>query len=317
MIDRIKNKLIWEGLYKPKYQKGKKCILMYHGIDQVENRLFNDRFFSADNFEEHLKFYKKNYHVISLTDFFEHKNLDKDKVNVAITFDDGYLNNLKFALPLCEEYSTPATFFITGINNNNDAIIWADLVDICSHYISVNEVHFDNQKFSKNSQGKFPGLKEYIKTTRLVGTSSLNELKDELLSLSKINLNDKKFHDYWELLSPENIRSISKSKFVKVGSHGFHHNNLGEIDIDFAIDEIVKSKVYLESLTQYEVDSIGYPDGSYSQKLLDEAKSIGYRYQCAVDYRFLGDEFLPHLNNRLGLYPPCTKHYINYKIQTF
>ena len=54
MIDRIKNKLIWEGLYKPKYQKGKKCILMYHGIDQVENRLFNDRFFSADNFEEHL-----------------------------------------------------------------------------------------------------------------------------------------------------------------------------------------------------------------------------------------------------------------------
>jgi hypothetical protein len=59
MIDRIKNKLIWEGLYKPKYQKGKKCILMYHGIDQVENRLFNDRFFSADNFEEHLKFYKK------------------------------------------------------------------------------------------------------------------------------------------------------------------------------------------------------------------------------------------------------------------
>ena len=83
------------------------------------------------------------------------------------------------------------------------------------------------------------------------------------------------------------------------------------------MDEIVKSKEYLESLTQYEVDSIAYPDGSYSQRLLDEAISIGYRYQCAVDYRFLEDESLPHLHNRLGLYPPCTEHYINYKIQAF
>lgn len=118
-------------------------------------------------------------------------------------------------------------------------------------------------------------------------------------------------------MSPEEISRIGKSKFIEVGSHGFYHNNLGNIDLNYAIEEITRSKQYLESLIQKEITSIGYPDGSYSPSLVKEALKLGYKYQCAVDYRFENDEHIPYLCNRLGLYPTSSIHSINYQIQKF
>jgi peptidoglycan/xylan/chitin deacetylase (PgdA/CDA1 family) len=317
MINRIKNKLISEGVIRPKNQKGRKCIIMYHGIDKFEDMSFNRRFFSENNFEKQLKYYKKNYNVISLSDYFEDLNLRTDRVNIAITFDDGYMNNLKYALPLLEKYSLYATFFITGLNNNNQNILWADLVEICSYYMTANEISFDNQKFKRNSLGKFSELMNYIKLNPIADKPLFEELKDELIKLSKIDLNKTDLLDYWELLSPDSIKLIGNSKYVKVGSHGFYHNNLGNIDINDACEEITKSKAYLESLTQYEINSIGYPDGSYSNLLATEALEIGYKYQCAVDYRFKKNEDLSYLSNRIGLYPSSTIYSINQIIQNF
>jgi len=317
MIRRIKNKLISEGVIRVKHQKGRKCIIMYHGIDKSEDMSFNRRFFSINNFKKHLKYYKKNYNVITLSDYFEDLNLRTDKVNIAITFDDGYMNNLKYALPLLEKYSLHSTFFITGLNNNNQNILWADLVEICAHYMTANEITFDNQKFKKNSTGKFSELMEYIKLNPIADKPLFVELRDELTRLSKIDLNKTDLLDYWELLSPDSIKLIGKSKYVKVGSHGFYHNNLGNIEINQACDEITKSKAYLESLTQYEINSIGYPDGSYTNHLAKEALEIGYKYQCVVDYKYEKNEDLHYLSNRIGLYPTSTIHFINQQIQIF
>ena len=316
MIKRIEDKLIWEGILKPKYQKGKKSIVMYHGVDKIENRSFNARFFSARNFEKHLKYYKKYFNVVSLADYFDNRNLDESKVNIAITFDDGYANNLKYAVPLLEKYAIPATFFITGLNTKED-ILWADLVDICSCYISTKEVCFNNHQFSQDDQGKFPALKDYIKKNRFMGTDHFEELKNELLSLSKVNFSDAELVDYWKLLSPEEIKTMSNSSFVNIGSHGFYHNNLGNIELSYARDEILRSKEYLESLTQYEICSIGYPDGNYSKELREEALNLGFKNQCAVDYQFEEDKTLTYIENRIGLYPISTTHYINYQIQKF
>ena len=317
MIKRVKSKLLWEGIIKPKHQKGKKCILMYHGVDLHENRKYNGRFFSLKNFEAQINYFKKNYNVIPLTDFFENKNLDNNKLNIAITFDDGYLNNLKYALPILEKYEIHATFFITGLNNNNEEILWADLVDICTPYIPSINISFNGRIFKKNEKGKFNDLKNYIKSNRFIGTPLFNELKHVLLSKSNINLHKKELIDYWQLLNPNQIRLMSKSKFATIGSHGFYHNNLGNIELSEALNELIKSKNFLENLTQYEINSIGFPDGSYTSELIKEAYSIGYKYQCTVSYNTDFDKSIEYLENRLGLYPITSVPYINYQIQTF
>lgn len=149
MKDRIINKLISYGLVKHKESAGGKCVIMYHGIDTSENLAYNSRFFSANNLEKHLFFYKKHYNVISLSDFFEDKNLSDNCLNVAITFDDGYLNNYKYAYPLFEEHLVPATFFITGLDSKKEDILWADLLDICISNIEDSNIVFDGKKFER------------------------------------------------------------------------------------------------------------------------------------------------------------------------
>ena len=151
MINRIKNKLYREGIIKPKSQKGSKCILMYHGIDKYENMDYNARFFSEKNFKNQLIYFKKNYNIVSLDDYFKNKNLSSNKLNIAITFDDGYKNNFKYALPILEKLKVPAIFYITGLNNTNDKIIWADLIDIATPFIK-GEITFQGKIFNKNNE---------------------------------------------------------------------------------------------------------------------------------------------------------------------
>ena len=79
-------------------------ILAFHDIP--DNALLK--------FRAKLQFIKKKFNVISLNDYFDGKNLSYRKINVAITFDDGYKTWIKNALPTLKELDIPATFFISS-----------------------------------------------------------------------------------------------------------------------------------------------------------------------------------------------------------
>lgn len=87
-------------------------ILCYHSVNDTTNIESNP--ISIDNFESHLRFLKDNYNVIRVVDLIEALN-DKVKLPekaVAITFDDGYVDNFENAFPLLQKYALPATFFV-------------------------------------------------------------------------------------------------------------------------------------------------------------------------------------------------------------
>uniref|UniRef100_UPI00232FEA3E polysaccharide deacetylase family protein n=1 Tax=Acinetobacter baumannii TaxID=470 RepID=UPI00232FEA3E len=129
LVGNLKSKIIESAVFKQplfglvhdKYFK-KDLILMYHGISKDSYNIFNTRHSGVNDFESHLKILKNNFHVISLSDFFESKFI-KGKKNIAITFDDGYLNNFTNAIPLLQKYNLPATIFVTGINNTAQNIL--------------------------------------------------------------------------------------------------------------------------------------------------------------------------------------------------
>ncbi|MBT4495545.1 polysaccharide deacetylase family protein [bacterium] len=62
-------------------------------------------------FEEKVKYLKSKYNIISIDDF-KSNNLDKKKLNILFTFDDGYCNWLEYILPVLDKYSIKALFFI-------------------------------------------------------------------------------------------------------------------------------------------------------------------------------------------------------------
>jgi|TARA_B110000459_G_scaffold113358_1_gene125412 peptidoglycan/xylan/chitin deacetylase (PgdA/CDA1 family) len=73
---------------------------------------------SEEMFEKHLRYFvKNNWKFIKMSDL--NKYADDEKV-VAITFDDGYLDNYKTAFPLLKKYNACATLFLVIDRHDND-----------------------------------------------------------------------------------------------------------------------------------------------------------------------------------------------------
>ena len=284
-------------------------ILTYHGVDLFEDKRFNMRFFSNKTLEKHFYYLKKYTNVISIQDYFDQK-WDKNKLNVALTFDDGYRNNYLYLKPLAEKYQLPVSIYITGLNNTPYKFLWADFADLVLYFTKRKSFVLGNDEFRKIAGGNF--LNEKGLTLKLKIKEVGNwQYKVEFFKLFESEFNEiqkkSELLDYWQIMSDQEIRECSKSQFINIGSHGFLHNNLNNIPLEFAKKEIGDSKNYLENITQKEIREIAYPDGGYTKVLskccFDEFQM---KYQLACSFLFENDCDEPFLRSRLDLYPVDT-----------
>lgn len=279
------------------------AILCYHGLTIEGSKKLNMRHYSVKSIEEHFKMFKKYFNVISVQDYFQRK-FDDSKFNIAITFDDGYRNNLRYLFPLVEKFKLPVSIYCTGVIELGYDYLWADFVDIVSYYSEKLEIEINNVYFKKvkNKYINIEGLRlqDYIKRE---GDFSLKKkvftIFDDFPNIIKENQID----EYWQLMSENEIRKISKSNLITVGSHGYFHNNLANISSNEVKWELNASKEYLEKLTQKEVKEIAYPDGSYSPEIINLAEENGFLYQLVLDYNIKLDKLDNRIENRKGMYP--------------
>jgi peptidoglycan/xylan/chitin deacetylase (PgdA/CDA1 family) len=68
---------------------------------------------SLRNFRTQIEYLKKATNIVSLDDFFAGR-LSSTKINVALTFDDGYQSWVEGVAPILRELSVSATFFISS-----------------------------------------------------------------------------------------------------------------------------------------------------------------------------------------------------------
>lgn len=321
-IDTI-NKLLVNHRIKSGYyaKKGNNSfiIIMYHGIDLHNSTRFNERFFSRDNFEEQIVLLKKHCNILTHTNFMNNE-FSKDKTNVAITFDDGYLNNLTYALPILDKYDAHAYYFITGVGSLHHKVLWADAIDIVSRYTKEKskimlagvEFEFYGNEFTNRDSGL--NVKKFIKEHKAPGYELKEQFVSQLLSIYDFT-KAADLKDYWQLMNDEEIHKTSLSKNITIGSHGFYHNNLGSLSNTDAVEEVKKSKAYLEGIIQKEVTTIGFPDGSYTPQLNESLLPLGFTKQFLVDYKFSDAGNKDYVYDRFGLYPYMgNEHQLLHKI---
>ncbi len=123
-------------------------ILMYHSIDYTldkQNRLV----VFPEIFEKQMKYlHDHGYNVVPLDKAVSYIVSAKHPPpkTVALTIDDGYENNYKYAYPILKKYHIPATIFviINKIGNDKDFMNWNEIkemsdsgiIDIESHTVS-------------------------------------------------------------------------------------------------------------------------------------------------------------------------------------
>ena len=105
--------------WAPSINKNETRIMMYHMIsDQRANSKKSGLRVSPNMFEKHLEYFSNNgWTFIKMSEIEEYDNCEKV---VAITFDDGYLDNYTQAYPLLKKYNACATLYLVVDRHNND-----------------------------------------------------------------------------------------------------------------------------------------------------------------------------------------------------
>jgi len=117
-------------------------ILLYHAIDPGRKRW--ERYAVArEEFEEQLKFLcKNNFATYTLEIFFKDGRRNREdqegKKGIVLTFDDGYLSDYTFCVPILLRFGFKAVFFVTtGRIGTPGYLNWEQLKEMTGKGMSV------------------------------------------------------------------------------------------------------------------------------------------------------------------------------------
>lgn len=91
-------------------RRGELKVLLYHNVERGTPRFSNG--IAADEFGRHLAFLRRTCNVVTMDQRGGMAGLREDRVNVLLTFDDGFVNNHDVALPILLEHGLSASFFL-------------------------------------------------------------------------------------------------------------------------------------------------------------------------------------------------------------
>jgi peptidoglycan/xylan/chitin deacetylase (PgdA/CDA1 family) len=128
-------------------------ILVYHTINNAAGQVDCPEMISPERFEQQLKWLARRKRVISLM---ETLTLSQKQNIAAITFDDGYRDNLTVALPILEKYSLPMTLFVVaGFLGRESYLSETELREMSRHpLVTIGSHGLWHQHFTRLAEGE-------------------------------------------------------------------------------------------------------------------------------------------------------------------
>ncbi|MFN8697877.1 MAG: polysaccharide deacetylase family protein [Flavobacteriales bacterium] len=287
------------GLY-PAREAGD-LIIMYHNVFPHSLPGLNVRNIGQREFSEELQYLKKRFSVVPLAELFETKARTR---RVAITFDDGLLNNMKYAQRTLEQFRLPATFFACTAYLRGRSILWPDHLAMTG-FRTGKPIEWEGETYLHRRGNRYIS-KAGKKLTHVLMKASYADIErfmDSCEEQTGYKPTDDTRHEYrWRVMRAEELRIMSESALVEIGSHGVTHANFRHLSDDEARAELADSKSYIESAIGRPVASIAWPYGLYTRRSLDLAEQCGYTRQLAVDYQHDEDNADQRIRSRVGLY---------------
>lgn len=268
--------------------KGEVRVLCFHGVCEDHQTFINGRFIKKTQLEELLVACLDHFEIISLQQYIDGE-ICTTKLNVLLTFDDGYENNATILFPILKELNIPATLFITA----EEKAIWADLFDIAI----VNGVSF------KSIKEKFPEIKGMssngIKSWLIQQPKETVEIaRDQLFDLML------PFHDdyklFWKLLPTPDLEVLAKDPLLSIANHSSTHVNYAVMSSDEVKEDFEKNKSFISKIGSPFSSVFAYPFGAYS----DETISVLSSLDCSVQFGIDGSKDIPKgISDRLVINP--------------
>jgi peptidoglycan/xylan/chitin deacetylase (PgdA/CDA1 family)/2-polyprenyl-3-methyl-5-hydroxy-6-metoxy-1,4-benzoquinol methylase len=241
-------------------------ILLYHRVadDPIDSQLLT---VSPENFEAHLKELAENYRVLPLHQLLEEACKNQLEPNtLAITFDDGYLDNLNNAVPLLEKYGLHATIFVVSGMVGSQSEFWWDALErifLTGHPLPSLLNIQDSQGILEwdltTAQNRLKAYDELCEMLRALPSAKIDEIVNQLLNWAGLTRIGRSTH---QIVDAQQLKLLASSASIEIGSHSITHTRLSSLSPQEQQYEIAKSKQQIESIIEKPVRLFSYPYGS-------------------------------------------------------
>ena len=253
-------------------------VLMYHRIvrderDSSEMGLLGGAI-TLSAFERQLDFLERHYRVVPLVDLLQRR--DAAAGCVALTFDDGYADNLWHAAPALSARGMCATLFATVDFLNTEGGLWWERLARWMEAKGPETFHLDDKSFvfDGSYKNQYRRVRDWL--------SELPEARRSSL------LRDAPVHPDDRFLTTNELRSWF-AQGMSVGAHTLSHPRLAELGRTEQRRELDKKP--LETVLDQPVEMLAYPFGGrddFNAISLEEAQAAGYCAAFAATSGYVG-----------------------------
>jgi peptidoglycan/xylan/chitin deacetylase (PgdA/CDA1 family) len=272
---------------------------MYHRIadDPVDHWGLS---VSPVRFGEHLDVLRSTRHPLPLAEFVRHLVAGTLPPNaVALTFDDGYVDNLLAGKPRLAAADVPATVFLTtGFVDRSGGFWWDELARriLLENGPRTFELVVRGEAIRFNI-GNAPPLRESgsLESGRVTqrreaimaiwrAIRRLDDAERELVMAQLRSIFAGGNYRGWldRAMTGAEVRALVKDGLVTIGAHTVTHPALANLDAIACNREIAESKLACEALIGAPVASFAYPYGDFDAKAREAVKTAGFAFACSV-----------------------------------
>lgn len=300
VLRKVRNRFVPGGL-----------ILMYHRITDTLPDPWRCCV-SPQHFAEQLELIRREFHPVPFSRFPAIRGSEKfsptGRRPIAVTFDDGYADNLHTALPLLQRYEIPATVFITTENISRQGEFWSDEMErillqpgrLPQHLqLSIAGRPFEwdlkqhaeysetacranlhwNALSSVNPTQRHSLFRELYPLLQPLTDPMRDEFLHQLRELAGIKSERRETHRF---ITTKELQQLAQNELIEIGAHSVTHSPLSSLTETEQRKEIRDSKQMLENTLARPIRNFAYPYGDYNQLSVELVRQAGFERACTT-----------------------------------
>jgi peptidoglycan/xylan/chitin deacetylase (PgdA/CDA1 family) len=277
-------------------------ILMYHRIaDPVCDPWALS--VPASRFEQQMRTLRARRIPLSLADFVSRlKNGTLPALAVAVTFDDGYVDNLRVGKPILEKIGVPATMFLTtGYLGTRKEFWWDELsrLILAGRAAVQGTVVIAGRSFAVHLPALADGRSLRSSWRAWEPPRTARELLYiEIWRALQVLAHEAREHGMDEVrrlfggesapesdlpMSPEDAGRLAAGAHIDIGAHSKSHQPLTTLPMEARRCEIAGSRAVCESIVGTPVHGFAYPHGDRDMLTKDLVRQSGFQWACSTE----------------------------------
>jgi len=282
LLDRV-------GLLRRLVGSGRPLVLYFHHVSPPGHvrPYIADLNVSHTTFQHQVAFLRARFNIVPLDALVRQlrERGEPSPNDVAITFDDAYVDNYEWAYPVLKKHGVPATIFIATARVGSTQPFWWQTLASLLERARVAGLDFD-----RLPPNLFPPLLIRLLRRALRHPAPLTPITDYLKSLSPshrayilsaLQEHVRKSPTPQEaprlFLSWDEMKEMSRHG-ITFGSHSHTHSVLTDLPDDELSQELTTSKALIHDHLGFEPSAFSYPDGWADGRVRTHVIRAGYKY---------------------------------------